>query len=89
MSFLFSAHFAESRSVPVAVLMRRKARILNPGEVVYGRPGETVHIRCQAEMVPSNGTLTWRRKVSKNKRQSVKKKWMTKFNFLKTVKIYF
>ncbi len=43
--------------------MRRKARILNPGEVSYGQLGETVHIRCLGEMVPSNGSLTWRRKV--------------------------
>ncbi len=49
--------------MPVSVQMRRKARILNPGETAYGQLGETVHIRCLAEMVPSNGSLIWRRKV--------------------------
>ena len=56
---------AEARSASVSVLTRRKARILNPGETAYGQLGETVHIRCLAEMVPSNGSLIWRRKVSR------------------------
>jgi hypothetical protein len=60
---LLTEHFEEARSAPVSVEMRRKARILNPGEVSYGQLGETVHIRCLSEMVPSNGSLTWRRKV--------------------------